>query len=160
MVLDGLKSESLTHFQPMLRIYTPWKHQKTSGFVFRGYRSGTLVENGLIFSPCEDSFTTLEELHWMWKLVNCRKRKQIITKSIIFEEKYFVKSSFYGNQISKFSQLHRQNFQYRSQRFSQSRSNPTRRQKKKLKTWNTWYLHLKTILTSSIIRYNIQKWGD
>ena len=25
----------------------PWKHQKTSG-VFRGYRSGTLVENGLI----------------------------------------------------------------------------------------------------------------
>ena len=39
----------LTHFQQMLHFYTPWKHQKTEGFsdVFRGYRSGTLVETVL-----------------------------------------------------------------------------------------------------------------
>ena len=41
----------LSHFQPMFHFYTPWKHQKTSGFtdVFRGCRSRTLVENGLMF---------------------------------------------------------------------------------------------------------------
>ena len=40
---------SLTHFQPMFYFCTSWKHQKTGGFsdVFSGYRSGTLVENGL-----------------------------------------------------------------------------------------------------------------
>ena len=40
---------NLTHFQPMFHFYTPWKHHKTYGFLnfFRGYRSGTLVENGL-----------------------------------------------------------------------------------------------------------------
>ena len=37
-----LKKSSLTHFQPMFHFYAPRKH------VFRGYRSGTLVENGLI----------------------------------------------------------------------------------------------------------------
>ena len=33
-------------------IYTPWKHQKTSGFtnVFRGYRSRILARNGLNYS--------------------------------------------------------------------------------------------------------------
>ena len=48
-VTDGNKSKtssltffSLTHFQPMLHFYTPWKH------VFREYRSGTLVDNGLM----------------------------------------------------------------------------------------------------------------
>ena len=41
---------SLTNFQPMFLFYTPWKHQKTSGFLMfsRGYRSGTLVKNELI----------------------------------------------------------------------------------------------------------------
>ena len=36
-------------FQPMFYFCTSWKHQKTGGCsdVFRGYRSGTLVENGL-----------------------------------------------------------------------------------------------------------------
>ena len=34
----------LTHFQPMYHFYTPWKHQTDD---FRGYRSETLVENGL-----------------------------------------------------------------------------------------------------------------
>ena len=39
-----------SHFQPVFHFYTPWKHQKTRGFlVFSGgYRSGTLVENELI----------------------------------------------------------------------------------------------------------------
>ena len=38
----------------MFHYYDPWKHQKTeeknrkTENVFRGYRSGTLVENGLI----------------------------------------------------------------------------------------------------------------
>ena len=38
----------LNHFQPIFFFCTPWK-QKTSRFLifFRGYRSGTLVENGL-----------------------------------------------------------------------------------------------------------------
>ena len=33
----------------MFHFYTPWKHQKTSGFsdVFRRYGSGVMVENGL-----------------------------------------------------------------------------------------------------------------
>ena len=26
----------LTHFQPMFHFYTPWKHQKTYGFLFSG----------------------------------------------------------------------------------------------------------------------------
>ena len=38
----------LTHFQPMLHFYTPWKLQKTS----RGYRSGTLTENDLCCMFC------------------------------------------------------------------------------------------------------------
>ena len=49
VVTDGNKSKtssltffSLTHFQPMHHFYTPWKH------VFREYRSGTLVNNGLM----------------------------------------------------------------------------------------------------------------
>ena len=35
----------VTHFQTMFHFYTPWKHQKN--WCFRGYRRGTLVENGL-----------------------------------------------------------------------------------------------------------------
>ena len=33
----------------MFHFYSPWKHQKNSGFsdVFKGYRGVTLVENGL-----------------------------------------------------------------------------------------------------------------
>ena len=43
------KISLLTHFQPMFHFHTPWKHQKTRGFyVFRGYRSGTFVENGFM----------------------------------------------------------------------------------------------------------------
>ena len=39
---------TLTDFQPMFHFYTPWKHKKTPVFgFFRGYRSGTLVENRL-----------------------------------------------------------------------------------------------------------------
>ena len=40
----------ITNFQLMLHFYTLWKHQETGGFLmlFRRYRSGTLVENGLI----------------------------------------------------------------------------------------------------------------
>ena len=39
---------SLTHFQSIFRFYTPWKYQRTSGLLmFSGYKSGTLVENGL-----------------------------------------------------------------------------------------------------------------
>ena len=36
----------LTHFQQMFNFYTSWKYQKFSE-IFRGYRSGTLIENGL-----------------------------------------------------------------------------------------------------------------
>ena len=65
----------LTHFQPMFHFYTPWKHQKTGGFLwcFSGYTSGTLVENGLIpsagvfwrhfaFSPTTLSYTRITYL--------------------------------------------------------------------------------------------------
>ena len=40
----------LTHFQPMFYFYNPWKYKKNLRFsdVFRGYRSGKLVKNGLI----------------------------------------------------------------------------------------------------------------
>ena len=47
-------SVDLTHFQPMFHLYTPWKQQKTFGFlmfwfsgVFIGYKNGTFIENGL-----------------------------------------------------------------------------------------------------------------
>ena len=41
--------QSLTHLQPMFHFYSPWKHQKAPfSDVSRRYRSGTLVENGLI----------------------------------------------------------------------------------------------------------------
>ena len=45
------QNTSLTHFKPMLHFYTPWKHKKTRRFsdVFRGYGSGPLVENALIW---------------------------------------------------------------------------------------------------------------
>ena len=41
--------KGLTHFWSMFPFYTPWKHQKTKGFlVFSGgCRMGTLVRNGL-----------------------------------------------------------------------------------------------------------------
>ena len=37
----------LTHFRPSFHFYTTRKHQLRFCDVFRGYRSGTLVENGL-----------------------------------------------------------------------------------------------------------------
>ena len=43
---EKAKQNSLTHFQPIFHFYTTWKHRFSD--IFRGYRSGTLVENGLI----------------------------------------------------------------------------------------------------------------
>ena len=42
--------EFLIYFQPMFHFYTPPKTLKNSRFpeVFKGYRSETLIENGLI----------------------------------------------------------------------------------------------------------------
>ena len=39
-----------THFWPMFPFYTPWKHQKTCGFLLfsRGLKMGTLARNRLI----------------------------------------------------------------------------------------------------------------
>ena len=38
----------LTHFQPMFHFYNPWKHQNLRfSDVFRGYRSETMIEDGL-----------------------------------------------------------------------------------------------------------------
>ena len=36
---------SITHFQPMFPFYTPWKHQKTSGFLM--FAGGIEVEDWL-----------------------------------------------------------------------------------------------------------------
>ena len=40
----------IIHFRPMFLFYTPWKHQKTKGFLVLsgGYKMGTLTGNGLI----------------------------------------------------------------------------------------------------------------
>ena len=38
-------SVMLTYFQLMFHFFIPWKHQGYD--VFRGYRSGAMVENGL-----------------------------------------------------------------------------------------------------------------
>ena len=39
----------LTHFRPMFPFYTPWRRQKTEGFLtFSGGIKGTLAWNGLI----------------------------------------------------------------------------------------------------------------
>ena len=53
---------NLTHFQPMFHFYTSWKHRKNWRFsdVFREYRSGTLVDNGLTVTfilTCSADFT-------------------------------------------------------------------------------------------------------
>ena len=42
----------LTHYNPVLLFYTPWKHQKTFRFsdVYRGYRKATLGCNGIKLS--------------------------------------------------------------------------------------------------------------
>ena len=42
--LEKREKKVLTHFQPMFHFYAPWKNRIFSD-VFRGYRSGTLVEN-------------------------------------------------------------------------------------------------------------------
>ena len=50
---ESMQTENVnkfTHFWPMFLIYTPWKHQKTKGFLmFSGgnYKMGTLARNGL-----------------------------------------------------------------------------------------------------------------
>ena len=40
---------ALIHFRPIFPFYTPWKRQKTKGFLtfYRGYEEGTLAWNGL-----------------------------------------------------------------------------------------------------------------
>ena len=50
IVIQHIIWSYLTNFRLMLHFYTIWKHQKTGGFLmlFREYRSGTLVKNGLI----------------------------------------------------------------------------------------------------------------
>ena len=52
----------LTDFQPMFHFYTPLKTSENLGFsdVFRGYKSQTLVENGLILNSYQVSIT----LNW------------------------------------------------------------------------------------------------
>ena len=48
-----LKMKLLIHFMPLVSFYTPWKHQKTKGFlmfsgdVFRGYRKRPVAWNRL-----------------------------------------------------------------------------------------------------------------
>ena len=49
----------LIHFSPIFNFYTPWKHKKYPFFVFRGYRSGTLVENVLHYAAIFDILTKL-----------------------------------------------------------------------------------------------------
>ena len=61
---------SLTHFWPMFPFYTPWKHQKTKVFwfsgVFRGYKMGTLVRNGLKFKNLTSKRNVNGALKLMW----------------------------------------------------------------------------------------------
>ena len=42
---------NLIRFFPIFPLYTPWKHQKTRGFLMfsGGYKKGTLETNGLMF---------------------------------------------------------------------------------------------------------------
>ena len=49
ILLEIEVKDSLTHFQSMFHFHTPWEHHKTYSFffVFRRYRSGALVKNGL-----------------------------------------------------------------------------------------------------------------
>ena len=52
----------LTHFKPMLHIYTPRKHKKQRfSDVFRGCRSGIFVENGLIRFKSQSQFTSYKQ---------------------------------------------------------------------------------------------------
>ena len=40
----GWYCEKLTHFQPVFRFYTPWKHEKTGGFLM--FSSGIKINIG------------------------------------------------------------------------------------------------------------------
>ena len=41
----GWYCEKLTHFQPVFRFYTPWKHEKTGGFLMFSGGGGIEVEH-------------------------------------------------------------------------------------------------------------------
>ena len=64
----------------MFHFYSPWKHQKTSGNlrfsdVFRGYRTGTLVENGLKWSILRQENNSANI--YLFKLNNRNTRKKV-----------------------------------------------------------------------------------
>ena len=44
--LHTFRMKHLTHFWEMFSFCTPWKHEKA--FVFRGFKMGTLIRNGLM----------------------------------------------------------------------------------------------------------------
>ena len=62
---DSKNNNCLTHFQPMFHFYTPWKHQKTPGFLMfsEGHRKRTSVENGSVIFGTDLHLKKLAILH-------------------------------------------------------------------------------------------------
>ena len=77
--MEDYMKPTLTHFQPMLQFYTLLKTLENLRFsdVFRGYRSGTLVKNGL--NPPPPNFI----LHVGTNDLSSEKSSMEIAESII-----------------------------------------------------------------------------
>ena len=77
----------------MFHFYTPWKYQKTSSDVIRGYKSGTLIENGLTFTnvlkliiPIINDFVQnmQKNLHFLAELISFWITQIFLWKVIMF----------------------------------------------------------------------------
>ena len=74
---------ALIHFMPPMTLYTPWKLQKTSGFViFRGYIKRSVTGNALIWFVNLCVFLAYIYLFKV-NIRNTRKRCEICSKLII-----------------------------------------------------------------------------
>ena len=70
-----------THFAPLVSFYTPWKHQKTRGFLIfsGGYRKRAVVRNGLIRPPWH--FHTLQSnvrKKWSWLFRSLKNKTKFV----------------------------------------------------------------------------------
>ena len=84
--VKGLSPDfTINPFQPMFHFYTPWKHQKNLRFsaVFWGYRSGTLVEHGLLSKFNQNNQHLLPWIHQKTGFLMISVEKKL-TDSLIF----------------------------------------------------------------------------
>ena len=90
--IGGYRSmKTLIHFQPMFHFYTPWKHQCD---VFRGYRTGTLVENRLILVSSKNMNIWNEYLtqNKQYKIFGGKNFSQMFSMTQKLKEFFFIEN--------------------------------------------------------------------